>query len=93
MPSDLIQGWIPVRVKKTRQNKNPDLRFRFYQNRNGSGSGAVADQANQPFRNQRARRALTGMQWIEALINVSALAGFVGIASCWPKGHCVDDRG
>jgi hypothetical protein len=22
MPSDLIRGWIPVRVKKTRQNKN-----------------------------------------------------------------------
>jgi hypothetical protein len=21
MPSDLIRGWIPVRVKKTRQNK------------------------------------------------------------------------
>jgi hypothetical protein len=24
MPSDLIRGWTPVRVKKTRQNKNPD---------------------------------------------------------------------
>ena len=22
MPADLIRGWIPVRVKKTRQNKN-----------------------------------------------------------------------
>jgi hypothetical protein len=22
MPSDLIRGWVPVRVKKTRQNKN-----------------------------------------------------------------------
>jgi hypothetical protein len=22
MPSDLIRGWIPVRVKKTRQTKN-----------------------------------------------------------------------
>jgi hypothetical protein len=32
------------------------------------------------------------MQWIEALINVSALAGFVGVASCWPTGHCVGDR-
>jgi hypothetical protein len=32
------------------------------------------------------------MQWIEALINVSALAGFVGVASCWPKGHPDDAR-
>jgi hypothetical protein len=27
MPSNLIRGWIPVRVKKTRQNKNLELRF------------------------------------------------------------------
>jgi hypothetical protein len=29
------------------------------------------------------------MQWIEALINVSALIGFVGVATHWPKisGH------
>ena len=26
MPSDLIRGWRPVRVKKTRQNKNPEPR-------------------------------------------------------------------
>jgi hypothetical protein len=26
MPSDLIRGWIPVRVKKTRQNKNLEPR-------------------------------------------------------------------
>ena len=38
------------------------------------------------------RRALTGMQWIEALINVSALAGFVGIASYWPKGGQADEQ-
>jgi hypothetical protein len=25
------------------------------------------------------------LQWIEALINVSALVGFVGVASYWPK--------
>jgi hypothetical protein len=31
------------------------------------------------------------MQWIEALINVSALAGFVGIASCWPKSDPADE--
>jgi len=24
MPSDLIRGWVPVRVKKTRQNKKPE---------------------------------------------------------------------
>jgi hypothetical protein len=30
------------------------------------------------------------MQWIEAFINVSALAGFVGIASCWPSGPSAD---
>jgi hypothetical protein len=27
------------------------------------------------------------MQWIEALINVSALVGFVGVATHWPKNH------
>jgi hypothetical protein len=27
MPSDLIRGWMPVRVKKTRQNKNPEFWF------------------------------------------------------------------
>jgi hypothetical protein len=32
------------------------------------------------------------MQWIEALINVSALAGFIGIASCWPTQHRPDER-
>ncbi|MDE2601951.1 MAG: hypothetical protein KGL62_06220, partial [Bradyrhizobium sp.] len=26
MPSDLIRGWIRVRVKKTHQNKNPEPR-------------------------------------------------------------------
>jgi hypothetical protein len=31
------------------------------------------------------RRALMGMQWIEAFINVSALVGFVGVATHWPK--------
>jgi hypothetical protein len=25
------------------------------------------------------------MQWIEALINVSGLAAFVGVATLWPK--------
>jgi hypothetical protein len=25
------------------------------------------------------------MQWIEALINVSAFAGFIGIANAWPE--------
>jgi hypothetical protein len=28
---------------------------------------------------------LTGMQWIEALINISGLVGFVGVATLWPK--------
>jgi len=32
------------------------------------------------------------MQWIEALINVSALAGFVGIASYWPRDSTDDPR-
>jgi hypothetical protein len=31
-----------------------------------------------------------GMQWIEALINVSAFVGFVGIATHWPKNHQAD---
>jgi hypothetical protein len=28
MPSDLIRGWTPVRVKKMRQNKNPEFQIR-----------------------------------------------------------------
>jgi hypothetical protein len=28
---------------------------------------------------------LVDMQWIEALINISALVGFVGVATHWPK--------
>jgi hypothetical protein len=31
-----------------------------------------------------------GMQWIEALINVSALVGFVGVATHWPQHHRTD---
>jgi hypothetical protein len=27
------------------------------------------------------------MQWIEALINVGALGGFVAIAAYWPKNN------
>ena len=27
MPSGLTRGWTPVRVKKTRQIKNPEFRF------------------------------------------------------------------
>ena len=34
MPSDLIRGWVPVRVKKTRQNKN------LYSVFEGSGIGS-----------------------------------------------------
>jgi hypothetical protein len=30
-------------------------------------------------------RTWVAMQWIEALINVSALVGFVGVATHWPK--------
>jgi hypothetical protein len=30
------------------------------------------------------------MQWIEALINVSGLVGFVGIATLWPKNRPAD---
>jgi hypothetical protein len=29
-------------------------------------------------------------QWIEALINVSGLVGFVGVATLWPKNGPVD---
>src|SRR5450631_3537956 len=37
MPSDLIRGWKPVRVKKMRQSKEIEpLRFWFHQNRRGS---------------------------------------------------------
>jgi hypothetical protein len=30
------------------------------------------------------------MQWIEALINVSGLVGFVGVATLWPKNGATD---
>jgi hypothetical protein len=37
------------------------------------------------------RWTLVGMeQWIEALINVSALVGFVGVARHWPKNWPTD---
>jgi hypothetical protein len=32
------------------------------------------------------------MQWIEALINVSAFVAFVGVATHWPKNHPPTDR-
>jgi hypothetical protein len=32
-------------------------------------------------------RALIGMQWIEALLNVSAFVAFVGIATQWPENQ------
>jgi hypothetical protein len=32
-----------------------------------------------------------GMQWIEALINVSGLVGFVGVATLWPKNNATDE--
>jgi hypothetical protein len=31
------------------------------------------------------------MQWIEALINVSGLVGFVGVATLWPKNRPTDE--
>ena len=39
----------------------------------------------QPFRKEGAGQRLTGMQWIEAIINISALAGFVGVANLGRK--------
>jgi hypothetical protein len=33
----------------------------------------------------RAWCALAGMQWIEALLNVSAFVAFVGVATHWPE--------
>jgi hypothetical protein len=33
------------------------------------------------------------MQWIEAFINVSALVGFVGVATLWPKNGPIDGLG
>ena len=32
MPSDVIRGWVPVRVKKTRLNKRLEPPFRFNRN-------------------------------------------------------------
>jgi hypothetical protein len=34
--------------------------------------------------------ALPAMQWIEALINVSAFAGFIGLATHWPETRQAD---
>src|SRR5712691_3086820 len=42
MPSDLIRGWIPVRVKKTRQNNKIEPRFGSNRNRKGSSNRKVA---------------------------------------------------
>jgi hypothetical protein len=36
--------------------------------------------------------ALMAMQWIEALINISALVGFVGVATHWPKDRHTGDE-
>jgi hypothetical protein len=41
----------------------------------------------QRFRNQDVSAELTGMQWIEALINLSAFAGFIGIANVGCKNQ------
>jgi hypothetical protein len=34
--------------------------------------------------------ALPAMQWIEALINVCAFAGFIGLATHWPETRRAD---
>jgi hypothetical protein len=34
----------------------------------------------------------SAMQWIEALINVSAFAGFIGVANAWPKSLIVTKK-
>jgi hypothetical protein len=38
----------------------------------------------------RLYRALTGMQWIEALLNVSAFVVFIGVATHWPETSQAD---
>src|SRR6267378_2725897 len=40
----LDAGWVPVRVKKTRQKKKRESPFRF--DRNGKGSSGLADSSN-----------------------------------------------
>jgi hypothetical protein len=35
-------------------------------------------------------RLFPAMQWIEALINVSAFAGFIGLATHWPETRQAD---
>jgi hypothetical protein len=45
----------------------------------------AAPPAAQLFRNEVRICGLTDMQWIEALINVSAFVGFIGVATHWPE--------
>jgi hypothetical protein len=33
---------------------------------------------------------LSAMQWIEALVNVSAFAGFIGLVTHWPEARQAD---
>jgi hypothetical protein len=37
LPPDLIREWFPVRVKKTRQTQNQNLKFGFDFHRNRTG--------------------------------------------------------
>ncbi len=41
MPSDLIRGWKPVRVKKTRQIKNLEPRFDLIETEKALGAGGA----------------------------------------------------
>ena len=42
MPSGLTRGWIPVRVKKTRQIKNLEPRFDSIETEKALGDGAYS---------------------------------------------------
>ena len=51
MPSDLIRGWTPVRVKKTRQSKNRESRSDSI----GTEKALVAEEAEENLRRERLR--------------------------------------
>jgi hypothetical protein len=49
MPSDLIREWRPVRVKKTRQIKNPEPRFDSIETEEALADAKAATAAMEAF--------------------------------------------
>jgi len=58
MPSDLIRGWRPVRVKKTRQTKNPEPRFDSIETERALGFALSLGRRTEAERHPRPDRGL-----------------------------------